>query len=390
MACLSSLIIFSLQGLYMNTFRICLMMGFLSAAIYGCSDAKNDRQGQAQQPAPAVSTLILEKQSVDISMDLPGRVTPFKQSQVRPQVDGVIIKRFFEEGAQVKQGQQLYQIDDARYSAQLNSAHADVKSALANQRTMQAKAARYRDLVSRNAVSQQEYDDVIAQNEQANANISVAEAKVTVAKVNVDYTKVYAPIDGQISRSYVTEGALVTGNQSQQLATITQLNPIYVDMQESGAAILELRREMQQKKALPVSVLVNETSNELYSQQGQLKFSEVTIDQSTGSITLRAIMPNPNGILLPGLFVKARVHVGSKDAVLVPQRATMRQPDGSLTVYLVDVNNQVVAKKINPIKSIGSDYVVTTNLDSGEKLIVTGYQKVKPGATVNAVPWTKN
>jgi membrane fusion protein (multidrug efflux system) len=255
---------------------------------------------------------------------------------------------------------------------------------------MQAKAARYKDLVSRNAVSQQEYDDVIAQNEQANANISVAEAKVTVAKVNVDYTKVYAPIDGQISRSYVTEGALVTGNQSQQLATITQLNPIYVDMQESGAAILELRREMQQKKALPVSVLVNETSNELYSQQGQLKFSEVTIDQSTGSITLRAIMPNPNGILLPGLFVKARVHVGSKDAVLVPQRATMRQPDGSLTVYLVDVNNQVVAKKINPIKSIGSDYVVTTNLDSGEKLIVTGYQKVRPGATVNAVPWTTN
>jgi membrane fusion protein (multidrug efflux system) len=147
---------------------------------------------------------------------------------------------------------------------------------------------------------------------------------------------------------------------------------------------------MQQKTALPVSVLVNETNNDLYSQQGQLKFSEVTIDQSTGSITLRAIMPNPNGILLPGLFVKARVHVGSKDAVLVPQRATMRQPDGSLTVYLVNVNNQVVAKKINPIKSIGSDYVVTTNLDSGEKLIVTGYQKVRPGATVNAVPWTTN
>lgn len=374
----------------MHRFRICLMMVFLSTTIYGCSDATKDPQGPTQKPAQTVSILALEIQSVDISMDLPGRVTPFKQSQVRPQVDGVIIKRFFEEGAQVKQGQQLYQIDDARYSAQLNSAYADVKSALANQRTMQAKAARYKDLVSRNAVSQQEFDDVIAQNEQANANISVAEAKVTVAKVNVDYTKVYAPIDGQISRSYVTEGALVTGNQSQQLATITQLNPIYVDMQESGAAILELRREMQQQQSLPVSILVNETNSELYSQQGQLKFSEVTIDQSTGAITLRAVMPNPNSILLPGLFVTARVHIGSKDAVLVPQRATMRQPDGSLIIYLVDANNVVIAKKINPIKSIGSDYVVTKNLDSGEKLIVTGYQKVRPGASVNAVPWTTN
>lgn len=374
----------------MHTFRICLMMVFLSTTIYACSDATNDPQGSTQIPAQTVSILTLEIQSVDISMDLPGRVTPFKQSQVRPQVDGVIIKRFFEEGAQVTQGQQLYQIDDARYSAQLNSAHADVKSALANQKSMQAKTARYKDLVSRNAVSQQEFDDVIAQNEQANANISVAEAKVTVAKVNVDYTKVYAPIDGQISRSYVTEGALVTGNQAQQLATITQLNPIYVDMQESGAAILELRREMQQQESLPVSILVNETNSELYSQQGQLKFSEVTIDQSTGAITLRAVMPNSNSILLPGLFVTARVHIGSKNAVLVPQRATMRQPNGSLVIYLVDANNVVIAKKINPIKSIGADYVVTENLDSGEKLIVTGYQKVRPGASVNTVPWTTN
>jgi membrane fusion protein (multidrug efflux system) len=366
------------------------MMVFLSTTIYACSDATNDPQGSTQIPAQTVSILTLEIQSVDISMDLPGRVTPFKQSQVRPQVDGVIIKRFFEEGAQVTQGQQLYQIDDARYSAQLNSAHADVKSALANQKSMQAKTARYKDLVSRNAVSQQEFDDVIAQNEQANANISVAEAKVTVAKVNVDYTKVYAPIDGQISRSYVTEGALVTGNQAQQLATITQLNPIYVDMQESGAAILELRREMQQQESLPVSILVNETNSELYSQQGQLKFSEVTIDQSTGAITLRAVMPNSNSILLPGLFVTARVHIGSKNAVLVPQRATMRQPNGSLVIYLVDANNVVIAKKINPIKSIGADYVVTENLDSGEKLIVTGYQKVRPGASVNTVPWTTN
>jgi len=200
--------------------------------MYGCSDASNGAKSQSQAPAPLVSTIVLSKQDVEISIDLPGRVTPFKQSQVRPQVAGVITKRLFEEGALVKQGQQLYQIDAARYTAELNSAIADVQSAVANQKTMQAKAARYKDLVSKNSVSQQEYDDVIAQNAQANANISVAEARVDVAQVNVDYTKVYAPIDGRISRSYVTEGALVTGNQAQQLATITQLDPVYIDMQE--------------------------------------------------------------------------------------------------------------------------------------------------------------
>jgi membrane fusion protein (multidrug efflux system) len=374
----------------MNSFRICLVVTLLTSVIYGCTDASNGPQSQMQQPAQTVSVITLEKENVEISMDLPGRVTPFRQSNVRPQVEGVIIKRFFEEGAQVKQGQQLYQIDDARYRAQLNSALADVKSAVANQKTMQAKAARYKDLVSKNAVSQQDYDDVIAQNEQANAKISVAEANVDVAKVNLDYTKVYAPIDGQISRSYVTEGALVTGNQTQQLASITQLDPVYIDMQESGSAILELRKEMQQKQELPVSLVINESSNEMYAQQGHLKFSEVTIDQSTGSVTLRAIVPNSNGILLPGLFVKARVHVGAKEAVLVPHRATMRQADGSLVIYLIDDENTVVAKKINPIKSIGSNYAVSSGIESGEQLIISGYQKVRPGVVVNPMPWKGN
>lgn len=371
----------------MNSLRIACSFVLLSLFLCGCSDGSSPQQSQSQAPAQVVSTVTLNSQAVDISIDLPGRVTPFKQSQVRPQVDGVITKRLFEEGALVKQGQQLYQIDDARYRAQLNSAIADVKSALANQKTMQAKASRYKDLVARNAVSQQEYDDVIAQNAQADANISVAEAQVDVAQVNVDYTKVYAPIEGRISRSYVTEGALVTGNQAQQLATITQLDPVYVDMQESGSAILELRREMQQKQALSVSVLVSENSDEMYANKGQLKFSEVTIDQTTGAVTLRAIVPNPNGVLLPGLFVKAKVHLAAKQAVLVPQRATMRKADGSLLVYVVDANNQVVAKPITPIKSIDANYVVSSGLEDGDQLIVSGYHKVKPGQTVNTQPW---
>jgi membrane fusion protein (multidrug efflux system) len=372
----------------MTSIRFCLAALVLASLTYGCSDASDSSEGQMPLPAPAVSIITLEKQNVDIAMDLPGRVTPFRQSQVRPQVNGVITKRFFEEGAEVKQGQQLYQIDDARFRAQLNSALADVKSAEANQKTVQAKAARYKDLISRNAISRQEYDDVIAQTSQAEANISVAEAEVDVAKVNVDYTKVYAPIDGQISRSYVTEGALVTSNQTQQLATITQLDPVYIDMQESGSAILELRREMQLQQSLPVSVLVNETTEDVYAHQGKLKFSEVTIDQTTGAVTLRAIVPNPDGLLLPGLFVKARVHIGAREAILVPQRATMRAPDGSLSVFLVDANNMVTVRKIEPIKSIGSDYVVTSNLAAGEQLIVTGYQKVRPGVAVKPILWT--
>jgi membrane fusion protein (multidrug efflux system) len=159
-------------------------------------------------------------------------------------------------------------------------------------------------------------------------------------------------------------------------------------MQESGSAILELRREMQLQQSLPVSVLVNETTEDVYAHQGKLKFSEVTIDQTTGAVTLRAIVPNPDGLLLPGLFVKARVHIGAREAILVPQRATMRAPDGSLSVFLVDANNMVTVRKIEPIKSIGSDYVVTSNLAAGEQLIVTGYQKVRPGVAVKPILWT--
>lgn len=339
------------------------------------------------QTVPTVSIMTLSSQAVEFSMTLPGRVTPFRQSQVRPQVDGVVTCRLFEEGAQVKQGQQLYQIDDARYAARLNSAIADLQSVKANLKAIQAKSARYKDLVSRNAVSQQEYDDVIAQTAQAQAAISVANAAVAVAQINLDYTKVYAPIDGQISRSYVTEGALVTTNQAQQLATITLLDPVYLDMQESGKAVLELRQEMRKHSSLPVSVLVDETKGSIYEHKGDVKFSEVTVDQSTGSVTLRAIVPNPDSILLPGLFVKGRIDTGTVNGILVPQRATMRQPSGAITVYIINDKKIVESREIQAVKTIDSDYVVTSGLKTGEQLIVVGYQKVKPGDTVNTVPW---
>lgn len=371
----------------MKSNRLCVLLLSTLFVISACSDPSSMLSPEPQ-PLPTVSVMTLASEPVEFSMTLPGRVTPFRQSQVRPQVDGVVTKRLFEEGAKVKRGQQLYQIDDARYAAQLNSALADLESVKANLKAVKAKSARYKDLVSRKAVSQQEYDDVIAQTAQAQAAISVADAAVAIAQVNLDYTKVYAPIDGQISRSYVTEGALVTTNQSQQLATITLLNPVYLDMQESGKAVIELREEMRKHSSLPVSVLVDETRGKIYEHTGIVKFSEVTVDESTGSVTLRAIVPNPDNILLPGLFVKGRIDMGAVNGILVPQRATTRQPDGGISVYIVNNKQEVELRNIQPLRTISEDYLVTSGLEAGDTLIVVGYQKVKPGSAVNTVAWT--
>ena len=362
-----------------------ISLGFLTA----CSEQSEQAQaGQSKaQPAPRVSVTTVSRQPVTFEVVLPGRVTPFRQSQVRPQVDGVITERLFQEGAQVEKGQQLYQIDDARYSAQLNSAVADLRSAEANLKTLEAKARRYEDLVSRNAISRQEFDDVIAQKDQAVASINVAKAAVDLAQVNLDYTKVYAPISGQISRSYVSEGALVTTNQSQQLATITQLNPIYVDMQESGQAIVTIRREMQRQQELPVSLSFDEAAVDKYEHKGVVKFSEVTVEQTTGSVTLRAEVPNPDGLLMPGMFVKAHVITDEKDALLVPQRAATRQPDGTLTVFVVNARDEVEPRQLKTTDSYQDMYVVAAGLSEGDRVIVTGYQKVQPGTKVNASEW---
>lgn len=357
--------------------------------VIGCSNEGEQAQQGAQQgkPAPSVSVVTLKKQPVVHEMVLPGRVSPSRQSQVRPQVDGVITERLFEEGAYVEKGQQLYQIDEARYLAQLNSAKADLKSVEANLKTLEAKARRYDDLVAQNAVSKQEYDDVIAQKDQAQAAISVAEAAVDVAKVNMGYTKVYAPISGRISRSFVTEGTLVTTNQAQQLATITQLDPVFIDMQESGSSIITLRQSMRKQGSMDVELTVDEVTGKRYEQTGSVKFSEVTVDESTGSVTLRAEMPNPEGVLLPGLFVKGHVITGRENALLIPQRATTRQPDGSLSVYVVNKNNEVEGRTLEIGKIYRDQYVVLNGVSEGEKVIVTGYQKVKPGAKVNPSEW---
>lgn len=357
-------------------------------AVTSCSQepATQAAQAGAQQP-PTVSVLAVTPQQVENTVTLPGRVSPLRQSQVRPQVEGVVTARLFEEGAYVEKGQQLYQIDDSRYAAQLASAKADVKSAEANRKTLEARAERYKDLLKKNAVSQQEYDDAAAQAEQAEAQISVAQAAVKLAQVDLDFTKVYAPISGQISRSYVTVGALVTANQSQQLATITQLDPIYVDMQQSGKGVLRLRRAMLESGTLPVTLVLDDMTGEYYEHNGDLKFSEVTVDESTGAVALRAEFPNPESLLMPGMFTKARVSISNTQELLVPQRAATRQPDSSLTVMIVNTQSQVEARKISISGSYGDQYIVTGGISAGDKVIVAGYQKVKPGTQVNTKPW---
>lgn len=369
--------------------RVLLLCAVISMGlITACSEQGEQAQAAGQaRPAPSVSVTTVTKQPVTFEVVLPGRITPFRQSQVRPQVDGVVTERLFQEGAQVEKGQQLYQIDDARYKAQLNSAIADLRSAEANLKTLEARARRYEGLISSNAISRQEYDDVIAQKDQAVASINVAKAAVDLAQVNLDYTKVYAPISGQISRSYVTEGALVTTNQSQQLATITQLNPVYVDMQESGQAILTIRREMQRQSELPVTLSLDEAAVDKYEHKGSVKFSEVTVEQTTGSVTLRAEVPNPDGLLMPGMFVKAHVITDQKEALLVPQRAATRQPDGSLTVFVVNASEEVEPRQIQTSNIYKDQYVVVSGLSEGDRVIVTGYQKVQPGTKVNASEW---
>ncbi|MGD9649159.1 MAG: efflux RND transporter periplasmic adaptor subunit [Dongiaceae bacterium] len=372
---------------------IVLIVLLVAGGWYFWSGKERGPQGAASgaaRPPAAVSILELQPQDLTFYQKLPGRVSPYRQSQVRPQVDGIITARLFEEGANIEKGQQLYQIDDARYKAALNSAIADLKSAKANIQTVEARAKRYEDLVKINAVSKQEYDDVKAQLDQAKAAIAVAQAAVDVAQVNLDYTKVYAPISGRISRSFVTEGTLVTANQSQYLATITQLDPVYVDMQQSGEEAISLRSRMAGKEAIPVRLTLDNAGEKTYPHEGTLKFSEVTVDETTGSVALRALIPNPEGVLLPGLFVRATVDLGQDKVLVVPQRATMRSPDGGLTAWIVDEKNQAQQRVIKVEQARDDGWIVTDGLKAGDKVIVEGYQKIGPGATVVPEPWKKS
>lgn len=330
----------------------------------------------------AVSALTLKRTPVMLERELPGRTVAYQVAELRPQVTGIVTERLFTEGSRVKEGQQLYQIDPAPYRAAYNSAQADLAKAEANVKAVLAKATRYADLVKIEAVSRQEYDDITAQLAQAKADVGIARAALAAAKINLDYTKVYAPISGRIGHSNVTKGALVTANQTQALAQITQLDPIYVDMAQASEELRAIKGSLQNRDSKVPVMIYLENDKEPYPHPGTLQFSEVTVDPTTGSVLLRAVLPNPEGALLPGLFVRALLKLEAVDAILVPQNAVIRNPDGSASVWVVNDQKQTSPRPVILGQAIGNQWVVKSGVEEGEILVVQGFQKLKPGSTV--------
>jgi membrane fusion protein, multidrug efflux system len=374
-----------------NKSRIFSISALLAAAslLFACG-------GQApsqQMPAPEVSVITVKTERVALTMELPGRTSAYFVAEVRPQVNGIIQKRLFTEGSHVQAGQVLYQIDPAMYQAAFDSANASLARAEANLTTTRLKEGRYRELIAINAVSRQEYDDMVAALKQAESEVAGNKAALDAARINLAYCRVKAPISGRIGKSSVTDGALVTANQPSALAVIQQLDPMYVDVTQSSADLLRLKQEMasgklKQDGANQAKVKLILENGAAYSQTGMLKFSDVTVDQSTGSITLRSIFPNRQNILLPGMFVRAIVEEGVKDkAILVSQQAVTRDPQGNAVCMVVDSTEKVEPRILKAERAIGDKWLVTDGLKPGDRVIMEGLMKVRPGMPVKAVPF---
>ncbi len=343
-------------------------------------------------PPPEVGVITLQPHSVAMTTGLPGRTSAYLIADVRPQVNGLVTRRTFVEGADVKAGQQLYQIDPALYKAALDSALATMAHDKAALSTAKAKSARYKPLAAAQAVSKQDYDDALAATGEAAADILSASAAIEQAQINLAYTKVAAPISGRIGRSTVTPGALVTANQTTALATITQLDPIYVDVEQPATTLLRLRAELaagrlQSSGPNQARVTLKLEDGSDYKQPGTLQFTEVNVDEGTGTVLLRALFPNPSHLLLPGMYVQEEVLEGMDDqALLVPQQAVSHNPHGDATVMLVGPDNKAKAQVIETGRAIGKDWVVTSGLKQGDVVIVDGLQKAKPGKEVKPEP----
>ncbi len=364
--------------------RVSLLSSLIISALLltGC-DNSGDQQAQPQ--APQVSVHVVHSEPLSVTTELPGRTSAFRVAEVRPQVSGIILKRNFVEGSDIKAGESLYQIDPATYQAAWNSAKGDEAKAEAAAAIAHLTVKRYVPLLGTQYISQQEYDQAVATARQADAYVVAAKAAVENARINLAYTKVTSPIDGRIGKSSVTEGALVTNGQTDAMATVQQLDPIYVDVTESSNDFMRLKQESLQRGDDSKSVQLIMENGQPYSLKGSLQFSDVTVDESTGSITLRAVFPNPQHTLLPGMFVRARIDEGvNPQAILVPQQGVTRTPRGDATVLIVNAQNQVENRKVTAAQAIGDKWLITSGLQNGDKVIVSGLQKVRPGVTVKA------
>jgi membrane fusion protein (multidrug efflux system) len=337
-----------------------------------------------------VSVVVLQSQPATLTTELTGRTSAIEVSEVRPQVTGVVRARLFTEGGLVRKGQPLYQIDPATYQATLQSAQAGLAQAQASLSAARLKAERYRGLVAMNAVSKQDNDDAQAAFRQAQANVQAQQATVQQGRIGVEFTRVLSPISGRIGKSSVTPGALVTAGQATALATVQNLDQIYVDLTQSAAEVMRMRREFAsgqvgRPSSTAVSLILED--GVVYPVQGRLEFSDISVDPGTGSVTLRAIFPNTSGELLPGLFVRARLTKAvAADALLVPQGVVSRGPKGEATVMVVGAGEKVEPRNIMLGQAVGSNWLVVSGLKAGDRLIVDNLQKLQPGMPVKPTP----
>ncbi|WP_446654758.1 efflux RND transporter periplasmic adaptor subunit [Blastomonas sp.] len=359
-------------------------------ALAGCSAGDEDQD--RQRPTPEVGFVVASASSVPVAVELAGRVAAFEMSEVRPQVTGLIRRRFFTEGAYVRAGQTLYGIDQRLYRAATAEASANLNSAIANAEATRIRAERLKPLAEAQAVAMQDYTDALAAARQAAAAVQQGRAQVQTANVNLQFTRVPAPISGRIGRSLFTVGALVTGNQAEPLAVIQGVDPVFVDIQQSSADLLALRRSLAQGGAAPASAevsLILEDGSE-YGPRGTVQFSEVMVNAATGTVTLRARFANPQGLLLPGMFVRARFDQAiNTRAILVPQTAVTHNARGEASVFVVGTGNTAAERKVRAERAVGNDWVVTSGLRPGDKVIVQGLAKIRPGAPIRPVPASK-
>jgi membrane fusion protein (multidrug efflux system) len=354
-----------------------------------CGSGSQSAQKKGAGGPPTVGFVVVQPGEVPVVAELTGRVNAYQTSEVRPQVAGVIRKRFFTEGSIVRQGQTLYQIDPSLYSASVAEASANLQNARANADAAKIKADRYKPLAEAEAVSKQDYTDAAAASRQASAQVAQTNAQLRTARINLNFTRVPAPITGRIGRSLFTEGALVTTNQADPLAVIQRLDPIYVDIQQSSTELLALRRSLAQQGVSPgsASVRLKLEDGSDYGATGTVQFSEVMVDQTTGTVTLRASFPNPDGLLLPGMFVRA-VFTQAIDtrAFLVPQQAITRDAKGTAQLWVVGADNKAVRRDITADRVQGANWVVTAGLNPGDKVITQGIANLKPNAAIKPVP----
>ena len=369
------------KNIFCLSWRIAAAFG-AGALLAACS---NQNAAAPASQAPEVAVITAAAEPAAITHTLPARATAYQTAEIRPQVSGVIKQRLFTEGQFVEAGAPLYQIDPAPYEAAYQSAVANLARAEAAAQAAANREKRYAELVKVNGVSRQDYDDAAASAGQARADVLAARAARDAAKIDLDRTKISAPISGHIGRTLVTDGALVTANQASALAVVTTLDPIYVDMTQSSAAMLRWKHRVEtQNVSLPVTLQLEDGT--AYDQKGELQATEVTVNPSTSTVTMRAVFANPDHLLLPGMFVRATVAEGVEEAILAPQKAVSRNAKGEGVVYVVNDEGKAEQKIVKADRAYGDKWIVTDGLAVGDRLIVEGFQKFRPGEAVTAVP----